>query len=105
MTNALVGRGATVNTGSPDRRHRSPGRPGSSVRRLFPDPDPAPLDDAGLTALYEPDRSRPALRVNFVSSLDGAITLEGYSEGLSGPADKRVFGLLRMVCDALVVAA
>jgi riboflavin biosynthesis pyrimidine reductase len=76
------------------------------VHRLFPDPDPTPLDDAGLTALYAPaDRSRPALRVNFVSSLDGAITVEGYSEGLSGPADKRVFGLLRMACDALVVAA
>lgn len=76
------------------------------MRRIFPDPDPVPLGDDGLIALYAPaDRSTPMLRVNFVSSLDGAITVEGYSEGLSGPADKRVFGLLRMVCDALVVAA
>jgi riboflavin biosynthesis pyrimidine reductase len=76
------------------------------VRRLFPDPDPTPLDDDGLTALYAPaDRDRPALRVNFVSSLDGAVTVKGASEGLSGSADKRVFGLLRTVCDALVVAA
>nr|WP_205861116.1 pyrimidine reductase family protein [Planosporangium flavigriseum] len=56
--------------------------------------------------LYAPaDRSRPTLRVNFVTSLDGAVTLEGYSEGLSGPADKRVFHLLRMLSDAVVVAA
>jgi riboflavin biosynthesis pyrimidine reductase len=76
------------------------------VHRIFPDPDPAPLDDAALTALYAPeDRSRRSLRVNFVTSLDGAVTLEGFSEGLSGPADKRVFDLLRMVCDALIVAA
>lgn len=76
------------------------------MRRVFPDPDPTPLDDSGLAALYAPDdRSRPTLRVNFVSSLDGAVTLGGYSEGLSSPGDKRVFGLLRMVCDALMVAA
>jgi len=76
------------------------------MHRLWPDPDPAtPLDDAALIRLYAPDRSRPRLRVNFVASLDGAVTLQGYSEGLSGPADKRVFGLLRMVCDALLVGA
>jgi riboflavin biosynthesis pyrimidine reductase len=76
------------------------------VHRIFPDPDPTPLGDAALTDLYAPpDRSRPSLRVNFVTSLDGAVALKGYSEGLSSPADKRVFDLLRMVCDALIVAA
>ena len=76
------------------------------MRRIFPDADPAPLDDDALTGLYTPaDPGRPALRVNFVSSLDGAVTVEGYSKGLSGPADKRVFGVLRAVCDALLVAA
>lgn len=76
------------------------------MQRLWPDPDPATeLDDAALTRLYEPPRDRPWLRVNFVSSLDGAVTLGGHSEGLSGPADKRVFGLLRMLCDALLVGA
>lgn len=43
--------------------------------------------------------------MNFVSSADGAVTLDGYSEGLSGEPDKRVFGLLRMLCDGLLVAA
>jgi riboflavin biosynthesis pyrimidine reductase len=76
------------------------------VHRIFPDPDPNPLDDAAMTDLYTPpDRSRRSLRVNFVTSLDGAVALDGYSEGLSSPADKRVFDLLRMVSDALVVAA
>lgn len=68
--------------------------------------DPRGLDDAGLAALYAPDdRAVPAVRVNFVSSVDGAVTLDGHSEGLSSPADKRVFGVLRMLCDALLVGA
>src|SRR5215207_7398041 len=45
------------------------------------------------------------LRVNFVSSADGAVTLEEKSAGLSGPADKRVFGLLRDLADVVLVAA
>lgn len=37
--------------------------------------------------------------------MDGAATVDGRSEGLSGPSDKRVFGLLRALCDALLVGA
>jgi riboflavin biosynthesis pyrimidine reductase len=47
----------------------------------------------------------PTLRANFVTSADGAVTLDGFSAGLSGPADKRLFGLLRMLCDGLLVGA
>jgi len=66
----------------------------------------AELSDDDLAAAYATDRDRSWLRVNFVSSLDGAVTAgDGYSEGLSNPADKRVFGVLRMQCDALLVAA
>jgi riboflavin biosynthesis pyrimidine reductase len=62
------------------------------------------LTDEQLSDLY--GRSdRPSLRMNFVSSLDGAVDVGGYSEGLSGPADKRVFGLLRQLSDAVVVGA
>ena len=43
--------------------------------------------------------------MNFVTSVDGAVAVDGYSAGLSGEPDKRVFGVLRMLCDALVVAA
>ncbi len=63
-----------------------------------------PLDVAALAALY-PRGQGPLLRVNFVSSIDGAVTLDGLSGGLSGPGDKVIFGTLRMLCDALVVAA
>lgn len=74
------------------------------IHRVWPDPAAGPLDDPALTALY-PRTERPRLRVNFVASVDGAVSLDGYSAGLSGEPDKRVFGLLRMACDALVVAA
>lgn len=64
------------------------------------------LTDGELIEAYATDRSRPCLRLNFVSSVDGAATAaDGYSEGLSGAADKRVFNLLRMMCDALLVGA
>jgi riboflavin-specific deaminase-like protein len=61
-------------------------------------------ESSDLPALY-PRYPEPTLRVNFVSSIDGAATLDGVSGGLSGPADKRIFNTLRMVCDALLVAA
>ncbi|PMR60746.1 hypothetical protein C1A38_12555 [Verrucosispora sp. ts21] len=74
------------------------------ISALWPDPSPAPLDDDALTALYR-RADTPQLRMNFVTSVDGAVSLDGYSAGLSGEPDKRVFRLLRMVCDALLVAA
>ncbi len=67
-------------------------------------PEPKTVDHDALVDLYAPPR-HPSLRVNFVSSLDGAGTHDGRSAGLSGPEDKRVFGILRMRCDALLVGA
>src|SRR5215510_11796703 len=63
------------------------------------------LDDARLSDLYAPVRTRPWLRVNFVTSLDGAVEVDGYSRGLSGQPDQKVLGLLRQHCDALMVGA
>ncbi len=45
------------------------------------------------------------LRVNFVSSADGAATADGVSGGLSGPDDKRIFGILRVLTDLVLVGA
>ncbi|WNM40343.1 pyrimidine reductase family protein [Micromonospora halotolerans] len=77
---------------------------GTPIERVWPTPGTGPLTDPELTALYG-RAPGPHLRVNFVASADGAVTLDGYSAGLSGEPDKRVFGLLRMLCDGLVVAA
>lgn len=62
------------------------------------------VHDADLVASY-PRHPAPTLRVNFVASVDGAVTVNGKSAGLGGPGDKLIFDTLRMVCDALVVAA
>jgi riboflavin biosynthesis pyrimidine reductase len=70
------------------------------MRRLFP--DHGDLDDASLRAAYA---DAPRLRVNFVSSLDGAVTLDGHAAGLSSPGDQRILALLRSLCDVLLVGA
>jgi riboflavin-specific deaminase-like protein len=64
------------------------------------------LGDEDLLAAYATEPGAPWLRVNFVTSVDGAVTAaDGFSAGISDEADKRVFGLLRMTCDALMVGA
>ncbi len=68
-------------------------------------PDPAPLDDTSLAEAYAPDRRSPSLRMNFVSSLDGAVEVGGYSKGLSDPADQTVLHALRVHADAVMVGA
>ncbi len=78
----------------------------AAMYRLWPDPAAAELTEEQLVECYRPaDRERPWLRVNFVASTDGAVSVGGYSAGLSGQADKKVFGLLRMFCDAVMVGA
>lgn len=53
---------------------------------------------------YPPDVDR-WLRVNFVISPDGYISLNGSSEPMSGPADMRAFGMLRALADVVLVGA
>ncbi|WP_035842021.1 dihydrofolate reductase family protein [Kitasatospora azatica] len=73
---------------------------------------PSHRDLSSLEALAEtyayPEQvnlGRPWLRANMVSSLDGAAKLAGLSEGLSGDADKRIFGVLRALSDVVLVGA
>ena len=63
-----------------------------------------PLDDAALARLYAYPESR-WLRANMVASADGAGILEGKSAGLSSSADMRLFGLLRVLTDVVLVGA
>ncbi len=74
------------------------------LRRVWPPPASESLDDEGIADLYE-SGVRPWLRVNFVSSIDGSATHAGLSGGLSGEADKRVFEILRRLCDVVLVGA
>jgi riboflavin-specific deaminase-like protein len=63
------------------------------------------LDDIAIADHYSSSLGSPWLRVNFVSSIDGAATVKGKSGGLGGDADRRVFDLLRTLCDVVVVAS
>ena len=75
------------------------------IDSLFPSAG-SDLSDDSLSSLYaRADRSNPWLRVNFVSSVDGAATIDGVSGGLGGDADRRVFDLLRELCDVVIVGA
>ncbi|MDQ1714722.1 MAG: hypothetical protein QOC60_667, partial [Frankiaceae bacterium] len=66
---------------------------------------PQLIDDVDLLAAYAPPADGLHVRVNFVSSIDGAATVGGLSDGLSGAADKRVFGTLRTLADVVLVGA
>jgi riboflavin biosynthesis pyrimidine reductase len=63
------------------------------------------LDDIAIGDHYSSGVGSPWLRVNFVSSVDGAATVDGRSGGLGGDADHRVFDILRTLCDVVVVAS
>ena len=65
------------------------------------------LTDDAVRALYAYPTvvDRPWIRTNFVASIDGSVTADGASAGLGTPADARVFGVLRELCDAVLVGA
>ncbi|MGX1806018.1 pyrimidine reductase family protein [Nocardia sp. NPDC055321] len=62
-------------------------------------------DDLVRLYTYPVGPQAPYVRINFVTSIDGAASLEGRSGGLGTPADKRVFGILRDLADVVVVGA
>lgn len=69
------------------------------IDRLWPDAAHELTDDELTTSLGA------GVRVNFVSSIDGAATHDGLSGALSTPGDERYFELLRRVCDVVLVGA
>jgi riboflavin biosynthesis pyrimidine reductase len=76
----------------------------SAIDALWPEPATG-LGDDDVIAGYERDVEDAWVRVNFVSSVDGSATRAGRSGGLSDAADRRVFALLRRVCDVVLVGA
>jgi riboflavin biosynthesis pyrimidine reductase len=81
------------------------------VPKAAPGPLPAVVRElAGLygnRAAADPADGQPPgwLRANMVSSVDGAAWLDGRSRGLSGPADRMLFAVLRSLTDLIVVGA
>jgi riboflavin biosynthesis pyrimidine reductase len=66
-----------------------------------------PIDEDALEELYRypvGERGR-WVAVNFVSSLDGGIEIEGRSRGLSTPADRRVFALAHDLADVVLLGS
>lgn len=70
------------------------------MRRLLPDPS----EDVDLRAAYASVAERH-VRVNFASSADGAVTVDGKSKGLSSDADRELFHVLRSLADVVLVGA
>jgi len=62
------------------------------------------LDDFELAEAYAYPRER-WLRTNMVMSADGAGSVNGLSGGLSAAGDKRVFGILRVLADVVLVGS
>jgi riboflavin biosynthesis pyrimidine reductase len=73
------------------------------MRTIFPSPG-GELDLLGLAGAYAYPGER-WLRVNFVSSADGAASVNGLSGGLSSAGDKKVFGILRVLADVVLVGS
>ncbi len=74
------------------------------MRRLVPGPVQEDLDVDALAAHYAYP-SHGAVRANMVTSVDGAVTLDGRSEGISNAIDWQLFGLQRALADVIVVGA
>jgi riboflavin-specific deaminase-like protein len=70
---------------------------------------PEPRDDVDPAEVYAAVRPRPDGRpwvlTDMVSSLDGAVAVDGRSGGLGGPGDRRVFHALRGLADLILVGA
>jgi riboflavin biosynthesis pyrimidine reductase len=73
------------------------------MRMILPEPGDE-LDDFELAEAYAYPRER-WLRTNMVMSADGAGSVNGLSGGLSAAGDKRVFGILRVLADVVLVGS
>lgn len=78
------------------------------MRHLWPLGSPGTeLDREALAVAYAypEELGRPFVRLNFVASADGAVSVDGASGGLDCPGDGVVFGLLRELADVVVAGA
>jgi riboflavin biosynthesis pyrimidine reductase len=64
-----------------------------------------PTRDDLFAAYALGDRETPRVRMNFVSSADGAVTLHGRSGTLGGETDRALMEVLRAMADVVLVGA
>ena len=79
-----------------------------AVRQVYPPPGDHP--DVDLVDCFHADQrpapaGRPWVLVNMVNSVDGAVAVDGRAGGLSGPADMRLYQVLRGLADVVLVGA
>ncbi len=74
------------------------------IKQLIPD-SAGQLSDEDLLALYAYPAIRPWTRFNFIASLDGSAAFNGVSAPLGNDGDRRLFGLIRRLCDVILVGA
>lgn len=74
------------------------------MRPLFPGAA-VPADPAVVYGDWPAPSGRPGVRVNMIASADGASAVDGTSGGLGGPADRRIYLLLRSLADVALVGA
>ncbi|MCW4458512.1 pyrimidine reductase family protein [Microbacterium sp. MPKO10] len=78
----------------------------SELTRVWPMPGESSSDSMAIADWYAvEDRSQPWLRMNFVTSADGGVTVDGLSGGLGTDADHTVFDALRTLADVIIVGA
>lgn len=65
----------------------------------------APRTDIDVLAAHYAYPDSGAVRANMVASVDGAISLDGRSQPISGDTDWFLFGLQRALADVIVVGA
>lgn len=75
------------------------------MRTLLPEASASTDLVAAYALSAEPGAGRPFVRCNMISTLDGAISLQGRSGLLGGPADSQVFGVLRSMTDVILVGS
>lgn len=70
---------------------------------------PHPLDHVSVDDAYAPPPDvgddRAFVRSDFIIAVDGAVTVDGTSRGLAGPADKAAFMAMRGWADVVLVGA
>lgn len=67
---------------------------------------PEPAADPDLHRWYAQDwLDVGGIRMNFVTTLDGAVSADGLSRGLQTPGDNRIFAVLRDLADVVLVGS